>query len=102
MRQRERCQSLINELEKLNKRSPPARVVELNREVHELVYRAVDGPLLGAAFPICLHWNVPVPESGQSSLQDRHASPCVVAAAASGQETPAVTSPFDILARIAR
>ena len=44
--ERERCQSLISELEKLDKSTPHTRVVELDREVHELIHQATHNPFL--------------------------------------------------------
>ena len=40
------CEALIAELEKLGKRTPRQDVVELDRQVHDLVYRAAHNPFL--------------------------------------------------------
>jgi DNA-binding GntR family transcriptional regulator len=44
--ERERCQSLIAELAKVDKHTPHTRVFELDRDVHELVYQAAHNQFL--------------------------------------------------------
>ena len=44
--QREHCGLLIHTLQNLNKRTPRGDVVNLDREVHDLVYRAAHNPFL--------------------------------------------------------
>lgn len=54
--ERERCQDLVDALAKLNKRTSRTRVVELDREVHELVYQAAHNPFLEDA--LRQHYNL--------------------------------------------
>ena len=44
--QRQRCEELTETLGKLNKRTPREQVVALDRDVHDLVYRAAHNPFL--------------------------------------------------------